>query len=279
MRTVSEWRILPFQTLNAFENMAIDEAVLIRADSGRSVPTLRFYGWSPPAVSLGYFQNISTEVNLTNCRSLGVDIVRRPTGGKAVLHENEITYSVVSPKHNPLFPDNILGTYKIISSCLAQALLSMGINASISERDHENSANVLKSLCFSEPSRFELLVAGRKICGSAQVRTKNAFLQHGSLLLNFEPQRAVQVLCPHPEPGLPEKLGRSVTSLSECSDAVSGVSNPDKVVRTLADSFRQVLDIKITEGTLSSWEQTEKERLIQEKYSTEDWNFKAKYPP
>ncbi len=82
MRAVPEWRILPFQTYNAFENMAIDEAILIDADSGRFIPTLRLYGWSPPAVSLGYFQDFNKEVNLNNCRSLGVDIVRRPTGGK-----------------------------------------------------------------------------------------------------------------------------------------------------------------------------------------------------
>lgn len=275
MRTVAEWRILPFQTFNASENMAIDEAILLSADSGKSPPTLRFYGWSPPAVSLGYFQDFIREVNLNNCRSMGVDIVRRPTGGKAVLHENEITYSVISSKDNPLFPDNILGTYKVISSCLIEALVSMGINASVVESGYrQNGTNVLKSLCFSEPSRFELLVAGRKICGSAQVRTKNAFLQHGSLLLSFEPERAVKLLCPEPAPDLSDKLGRSVTSVNEYSDNFSSRS---EAVRILKDSFRKILNIKFSEGTLTPGEQAEKIRLIKEKYSTEDWNVGGKY--
>jgi len=275
LRAVSEWRILPFQTYSAFENMALDEAILLSADSGKSPPTLRFYGWSPPAVSLGYFQDFNREVNLNNCRSLGVDIVRRPTGGKAVLHENEITYSVISAKDNPLFPDNILGTYKVISSCLIEALVSMGINASVVDSGYrQNGTNVLKSLCFSEPSRFELLVAGRKICGSAQVRTKKAFLQHGSLLLSFEPERAVQLLCPEPAPGLSDKLGRSVTSVNEYTDNFSSRS---EAVRILKDSFRKILNIKFSEGTLTPGEQAEKIRLIQEKYSTEDWNIRGKY--
>jgi len=273
-----EWRILPFQTYNAFENMAIDEAILLSADSGKSIPTLRFYGWNPPAVSLGYFQDFNREVNIKKCRSLGVDIVRRPTGGKAVLHENEITYAVISQKDNPLFPDNILGTYKVISSCLVRALVSIGIDASIAESSHnQNGTNLLKSLCFSEPSRFELLVDGRKICGSAQVRTKNAFLQHGSLLLNFEPERAVQILCPKPEPELSEMLTRSVTSVKEYSSAFSSHSDLSKAVRILTDSFRTVLNLRFTSGSLTPDEQAEKERLIREKYSSEDWNIKGKY--
>jgi lipoyl(octanoyl) transferase len=273
LRAVPEWRILPFQTSNAFENMAIDEAILIGSDSGRSAPTLRFYGWNPPAVSVGYFQDINTEVNLANCRALGVDIVRRPTGGKAVLHENEITYSVVSPRDNPLFPDTILGTYKVISDCLVKALSLMGIEACIADRGLDDNHNSLKSICFSEPSRFELLVAGKKICGSAQVRTKNAFLQHGSLLTRFEPERAMQLLCPEPDSGIPEILGRTITSLIDCPGAIKLVTATHRIVRILSDSFRQVLGIKLTAGILSPWESEEKRRLLEGKYRTGDWNF------
>lgn len=274
MRNVPEWRILPFQTYNAFENMAIDEAILINADSDGVTPTLRFYGWSPPAVSLGYFQDFHREVNLENCRSLGIDIVRRPTGGKAVFHDGEITYCVVSPKNNPLFPDNILGTYKVISSCLVQALVSLGINASVVDGTYRRSGlNNLKSLCFSEPSRFELLVDGRKICGSAQVRTRGAFLQHGSLLLSFDPENAVRILCPEPAPGFSERLGRSVTSVSEYSDSFL---KQDEAVGILKDSFRKVLNIELNEGALTPGEEAEMKRLIREKYSTEGWNIRGK---
>lgn len=257
--------------------MAIDEAVLVAADSGRSAPTLRFYGWSPPAVSLGYFQDFSREVNVENCRALGIDIVRRPTGGKAVLHEREITYSVVSPRDNPLFPDNILETYKVISSCLVNALVSMGIDACIAGSSrHQSESSMLKSVCFSEPSRFELLVSGKKICGSAQVRTKHAFLQHGSLLLYFEPERAIQALCLDPAPDLKKELARSVTSLNECMKA-PGLSEME-VVEILAGSFRRVLNISLKKGGLTPGEEAEKRRLTKEKYSTGDWNVKAELP-
>ena len=139
--------------------------------------------------------------------------------------------------------------------------------------------NHLKSICFAEPSRFELLVDGRKICGSAQVRTKNAFLQHGSLLLNFEPERAVQALCLQPAPDFPAKLGKSVTCVNEYSHAFSDLYGKREALMLLIDSFRNVLKIQFTEGNLTPGEQAEKSRLITEKYSTDHWNKEGKYEP
>lgn len=269
MNPFLKWRILPFQVLNAFDNMAIDEAVLMGADSGCSPPTLRFYGWAPSAVSLGYFQNYETEVNSEACLALGIDIVRRPTGGKAVLHENELTYSVVASRDNPLFPDTILGTYKAISSCLAGALASMGIKASIAEDNPPQSrSDGLQSFCFSDPSRFELLVSGRKICGSAQVRVKNAFLQHGSLLLGFDPHKTARALFRNPAPNVEEALARSVTSMADFQDSASGID----IKEVLIESFRKELGIELFEENLSPEEEVNRANLLRGKYLTRSWN-------
>ncbi len=223
---------------------------------------MRFYGWAPAAVSLGYFQNFDREVNLEACLALGIDIVRRPTGGKAVLHENEITYSVMASKDNPLFPGHILGTYKVISSCLAGALASMGIKASIAEDSPRQSrSDGLKSFCFSDPSRFELFVAGRKICGSAQVRVKNAFLQHGSLLLGFDPIRRPGPFSATLLRMSEEALARSVTSMADFQDSASGID----VKEALIESFRKVLGIELFEGNLSPEEQVKRANLLRRK--------------
>lgn len=270
MKGHSEWRILPFQKLTAFENMAVDEAVLLNADSGNAPPTLRLYGWKPPAVSLGYFQDYYQDINTANCRALGLDIVRRPTGGKAVLHEHEVTYSVIAPRTDPLFPDSIIGTYKVISSCLAHALKSLGIHAISAEPGLERKSRGLDSFCFSEPSRHELLVAGRKICGSAQLRTKNAFLQHGSLLLDFDPGKASAILFPNPGQEELHDLARSVTSVKENSAAFA---SEEQVKEALVRSFRNVLGIELFETALSPEEEREKFRLVQEKYGTDKWNI------
>lgn len=127
------WRVLDFQCYNAFENMAIDEAIFRETIKNKKPPTIRFYGWRPTAVSIGYFQDIKKEVNVEKCRADGVDIVRRLSGGKAVFHCHEVTYSVIACNTEVSFPPDILGTYKIISNCIAHGLACLGIEAVLAE--------------------------------------------------------------------------------------------------------------------------------------------------
>ena len=111
--------------------MAIDEAIFLETIKGKKKPTIRFYGWHPEAVSIGYFQDPQNELNIEQCSNMGVDIVRRLTGGKAVFHNDEITYSVVAGVGEKSFPADILGTYKVISDCLLQGLAYLGIKANL----------------------------------------------------------------------------------------------------------------------------------------------------
>ena len=121
------WKLLDSGSNIGAYNMAVDEELLARAQAGESVPVLRFYAWDPPAVSIGRFQDIKTAVNADACKRHGFDIVRRITGGRAVLHHQELTYSIIARADNPLFPSTVLGTYKVIATGLLSGLKNLGI--------------------------------------------------------------------------------------------------------------------------------------------------------
>jgi lipoate-protein ligase A len=179
-------------------NMAVDEELLAHAQAGEAMPVLRFYGWDPPAVSLGRFQDMKTAVNADACRRLGFDIVRRITGGRAVLHHRELTYSVIARTDDPIFPSSVTGTYKIIATGLLAGLQNLGIAAEMVSRGGRHAALVKKNAkdpaCFSSPSWYEILVNEKKIIGSAQRRVKGAFLQHGSILIDYDPRLEAEVI-------------------------------------------------------------------------------------
>jgi lipoate-protein ligase A len=185
------WRYIDSGKNSGAYNMAVDEELLDRAQAGESTPVLRLYTWNPPAVSLGRFQKIEEAVDIDACRTRGIDIVRRITGGRAVLHRHELTYSVVSRIDNPLFPPYVYGTYKVIARGLLAGLQNLGISGEIVSRTsrHAHLVEVRAKYpsCFSSPSWYEIVVNGKKIIGSAQRRLSRAFLQHGSILINYDP--------------------------------------------------------------------------------------------
>jgi lipoyl(octanoyl) transferase len=192
------WKYIDSGPATGAENMAVDEQLLEQAVREVCVPVLRFYGWDPPAVSLGRFQDRSTSVNEEACRRLGIDIVRRITGGRAVLHHRELTYSVVSRTDNPWFPDDVPGTYKVIAAGLLKGLRELGIHAEMVSRGGRHAELVKKDSkdpsCFSSPSWYEIVVKGKKIIGSAQRRVAGGFLQHGSILIHYDPILEAEVI-------------------------------------------------------------------------------------
>lgn len=266
---------MPFRQLNAFENMAIDEAIFRENQRRDTPPTLRFYGWSPPSVSLGYFQETDREIDVEACIRAHIDIVRRPTGGKAVLHEHDITYAVVAKESYPLFPPNILGTYRIISGCIADALWELGINAEMFADGRVSGDDLLKAVCFSSPSHYELLVNKKKICGSAQLRSRGVFLQHGSILLDFDPVKTFDLLSPRNgnRDGQIEKLRESVTSVYEFIDEEITMA---MICRVLQKSFEKKLDIELVEGELTVKEEALMKHLIKNKYTSNKWNMEGR---
>lgn len=272
---MKDWRLLPFECLPASENMAADEAIFLQSQRQSSPPTIRFYTWLAPAVSIGYFQQINRDIDLAACRKRAIDLVRRPTGGKAVFHEHDLTYAVVGQQQRDGFPADILETYRIISRCLIAGLHGLGVDAVMAEEGRALPEIPAKASCFSAPSRYELLVKGRKICGSAQVRSRGSFLQHGSLLLDFDPLRTGEVLLPQQD-GRDRQilhLRQSVTSLSE-----EGVSLPniEALWRTMKAGFEAALNVRLEEGVLTGAEAALKERLLKHKYMNEKWNLEGR---
>jgi lipoate-protein ligase A len=195
---MNKWRLIESEPNLGVYNMSVDEELLARAQAGEQVPVLRFYTWDPAAVSIGRFQKIEEAVNADACKRRGIDIVRRITGGRAVLHDRELTYSIIARTDDPFFPTTVLGAYKRIAAGLLQGLKNLGISAEMVSRSGRHATLVKKNskdpACFSSPSWYEIVVNNRKIIGSAQRRLSGAFLQHGSILMDFDTALEAEVI-------------------------------------------------------------------------------------
>lgn len=260
------WRLIPYRSYNAFQNMAVDEAIFRETLRNRKPPTLRFFGWRPAAVSIGYFQDAQNEIHTDGCRRAGVDLVRRITGGKAVYHQDEVTYSLAAGSAERRFPDDIVRTYEIISSCLARGLSELGVRANLAETGRKAGR---APCCFSEPAGRELLVDGRKICGSAQIRSHGGFLQHGSLLMTFDPAQTA-ALIHSAEP--PDELRSRVVGLNEL---VSPFVSPETLCAALLAGFCSGLCVDFAPGELTPEEQALACRLAK-KYESAAWTLARK---
>jgi len=279
-----EWRLIKDSYHTGFMNMAIDEAIMIAHRKGLVPPTIRFYQWSPPAVSLGYFQDLKKEIDVDACMDMGIDIVRRPTGGKAVLHDKELTYSFIIKENHPLVNDSILETYKKISEGMIRGLSYLGITAELVPlREKLESApssygvkskiphSDIKSICFSVPSQYEVQVEGKKILGSAQVRKKEIVLQHGSLLIELEKDKLFSVFN-FPSVQIREKYKTrfKATSLEEI---LKKKINFSELLKILPRGFEEEFGVKLTEGKLTEQEEIISKDLLKNKYSTHEWNY------
>lgn len=160
--------------------MALDQALLEAACEEGFPPTLRFMRWEPPALSLGRFQPLE-EIDVDACRAQGIEVVRRPTGGRGILHLDDFTYSIVMPSA-PGLPSNVVDAYAYICRGIVAALSLLGIEASVHRGSGGRYAEA-GGACFTASTQADLKHAGRKICGSAQLWRGGAVLQHGSLLL------------------------------------------------------------------------------------------------
>ena len=259
------WRLVHFHRYAPWENMAIDEAIFREVQRSGGPPTIRLYGWLSPAVSIGYFQHIDREIDLEACRKDGVTVVRRPTGGKAVYHDDDLTYAVIAGENASLFPPTILETYRVISQCLVRGLRKLGLEAILAEEGREAGKGSIDASCFSVPSLHELLVKGRKICGSAQMRSRGVFLQQGSLLMSFDPEKTCDIMLPHREPRARQvqALQEKVTSLYE--HLPRSVTRED-VCKSLIESFQTGWEVLFAEGSLTPEEETLKDHLLNTKY-------------
>lgn len=223
--------------------MAVDETLVASCRRRTRGPTLRLYGWNRPAISLGYFQRPDRIVDLDRCREAGIPVVKRTTGGRAVYHHHEVTYSVTAPVPHPAFPPTIRGTYEAIARALEAALTDFGVPAQRRESDSDRSRHGWGSpLCFDATSRNEITIHGKKVIGSAQRRWPTAFLQHGSILLRVDPREAMPWF--RGVAGDPD----SITGLSASRPDLT----PEKVCRALVANWQTTFGVDLIPGGLSA---------------------------
>jgi lipoate-protein ligase A len=257
-------------TADGYTNMAVDEAILESHIAGQVPPTIRFYRWHPACLSIGYFQRAAREVDEEGCRQLGVDWVRRPTGGRAILHDVELTYSITARKDTPLVSGNIRESYRKISQVLVDGLCRLGAPAEMAPA-RARGHGLGSAACFDAPSDYEVIINGRKVIGSAQVRRAEGLLQHGSILLDVDLDRQVGVLIPPPEMDREELVAYLRPRLTSLQESLGRSVSPIELVDTLRASFEQVWGITLQEGTLSP---EEKARLpeLRARYASDEWN-------
>ncbi|MBN2209750.1 MAG: lipoate--protein ligase family protein [Candidatus Coatesbacteria bacterium] len=273
-RDTSAFRYIDSGQRSAAENMAVDEALFQCFDSEQETPTLRLYGWHRPCISLGYFQRAADAVRRDVCVEKGVDVVRRMTGGRAVLHDQEVTYCVVGSVRKGAFTGRLLECYEMIAECLVTGCERLGLQRDQIEvaagKDARSAAS--SPACFMTSAPRELLLNGRKLIGSAQKRGEDVFLQHGSIPVRLDLALTASVMCIDEDDGtspserclqpvsLERALGRSLTY--------------DEVKSAISQGFSERLGLSIEPSELSEQESEVAFSLAQGKYCSDTWNFR-----
>ena len=270
----SFWRLLIEDSpRSGAANMAVDEAIAEAAAAGAVPPTLRFYRWNPPTVTLGRHQKLA-DVDETQIAARGYDLVRRATGGRAILHVDELTYSVSGPIEEPRMAGGVMDAYLRFSNALLSGLSTLGLKAE-KAGGRTRAGRELSAACFETPSAYEITAGGRKLMGSAQSRRKGYVLQHGSLPLWGDVTRLVDVLalsCTAKD-RLRQQLRRQAATLAEALDLP-----PDSerlafphVAAAMAGGFASALDQDLEPGTLSASELSRSAELIRVRYADPAW--------
>ena len=269
------WRFLDTGCHDAAFNMAVDEALLLSHEAGQSPPTLRVYTWTSPTLSLGYAQSVEKEVNVAACRQHGVALVRRPTGGRAVLHDQEATYSVVMPLRVADREASITEHYQRIGLALAAALRHAGLAVRLERPSVLTAAPRSASpACFAALSRYELSATGRKLVGSAQKRGRRSLLQHGSIPLSMDRQRLFACLRV-PADRRTQLLREAYASMVAVNEVAPAPLDPAALHRALHQGFIDCLidGAELLAGELSPDERRLAEELRRTKYGTDAWNL------
>ena len=270
----SPWRLLIEDSpRSGAANMAIDEAIAEAAAAGAVPSTLRFYRWNPPTVTLGRHQKLA-DVDETQIAARGYDLVRRATGGRAILHVDELTYSVSGPIEEPRMAGGVMDAYLRFSNALLSGLSTLGLKAE-KAGGRTRAGRELSAACFETPSAYEITAGGRKLMGSAQSRRKGYVLQHGSLPLWGDVTRLVDVLalsCTAKD-RLRQQLRRQAATLAEALDLPSDSERLafPHVAAAMAGGFTSALDQDLQPGTLSASELSRSAELIRVRYADPAW--------
>lgn len=283
----TSWRLILTSPARGAWNMAVDEAILEAIGKELVPPTLRLYSWEPPCLSLGYAQPIA-DVDLPALLTKGWDLVRRPTGGRAILHTDELTYAVIGPHHEPRLQGGVLESYQRLSQALLKALELLHIPAQAkplttakqphaltltdSGQNSQPSPGHAPPVCFEVPSNYEILANGKKIIGSAQARRKEGVLQHGSFPLYGDLTRIIEVLAFADEKARQEAKERLLQRATTAEEARGETLTWQQAAAAFIQAFEITLDLRFVKADLSGFEIARAEELYHEKYTSLSWN-------
>ena len=250
-----QWRLLLTGFNTASANMAVDRAVLVANSEGKVPPTVRFYGWMPPAISIGYFQSLTDEIDLDACKKLGVNYVRRITGGGAVFHDKELTYSIVIPESHPEIPKNIMESYGRICGAVMKGLQHLGIESEYAPIN-------------------DIVTGGRKISGNAQTRKLETVLQHGTVLMDVDVDKMFSLL-KVPNEKIKDKL---IADVKQRVTSIRHLLGKDvrfeEVAEAMKKGFEEEFHVELIEGKLSKEELALAKKFEKECFSAKDWNHR-----
>lgn len=250
--------------------MAVDEAILESVSRGLVAPTLRLYAWEPACLSLGFSQSIR-DVDEDRLTGKGWGLVRRLTGGRAILHTDELTYSVIAPIHEELVAGTLLESYNRIASGLLQAMCSLGVPVEINTDRTRLDPNASGPVCFEVPSAYEITSNGKKLIGSAQARRQLGILQHGSIPLCGDLGRITQVLNFNDENDRSIALSRLLEHATTLENVLSSPVTWEVVAQALASAFTNELHLHLQSADLTRSEADRAQELVETRYANAAW--------
>ncbi|QPA23290.1 lipoate--protein ligase family protein [Mammaliicoccus fleurettii] len=271
------WHFINTGSHDPYYNMALDEALLNFVSRGEIDPVIRFYTWNPPTLSIGYFQRLSKEIDINKVKEKGYGLVRRQTGGRGVLHDKELTYSVIVPESHPDMPKTVTEAYRVISEGLLEGFKSLGFDAYFavprSKEEREKLKQPRSSVCFDAPSWYELVVEEKKIAGSAQTRQKGVILQHGSILQDVDIDDLFDMFIfknDRLKAKMKEAFVEKAVAINDLSNSHVSLTEMEVAFK---EGFKKALDLEYQPLELTEAQQ-EEVKALEEKYRSEAFLYR-----
>jgi len=264
------WGLLDSGHCDAATNMAIDEALLTWHSEGKIPPTIRFYGWEKPSLSVGQFQKSDKTIDFSGVEKYHCDFVRRLTGGSAVLHDDELTYSIIVSENHPKIPTTVNKAYYILSQGLLEGYRMLGIDASLAEPKQSRSSR--SAVCFETSAIYEMMVDGKKISGNAQTRMKGVLLQHGSIPLSFNAEMLFDLFYFSNDNIRNKQRLKFIDKAISINDIMNTKQTYETILPAFLKGFQNSLHIKTEEMTLDKAQWDFIKYLRETKYASDAWN-------
>ena len=270
---MNQWRLIIHPPYEGAWNMAVDESILESTSNKNTLPTLRLYDWNPFALSLGHAQP-AADVDLATLDDKHWSLVRRPTGGRAILHADELTYSVCAPIDDPIVKGSILESYHRISRALIRGLEIIGVKTESTPKNQSESHLSRDPVCFQYPSDYEITSHNKKLIGSAQARKKNGVLQHGAIPIFGDITRIISVLAFVDEQSRKKAKANLSSRATTIEKSIKKNISWFQLADAICEGFKESLEISFSEEQLTKQELSRAFQIYKEKYANKEWTYR-----